>query len=224
MYSTCYGNGSAASPALTNATFIGNAASGGSGGGMYNSAITSTCTSYPTLTNVTFSGNSTGIQGGGLTNSGFSNTTLTNVTFSGNSASGDGGAMFNYNASSVTLINVILWGDTAISGSQNEIVNIGATPTIDHSIVKGGCPSGSTCTNLLTADPVLGALAYYGGFTPTFLPGAGSAAIDAGSNAGCPATDQRGVRRPQGAYCDIGSVEVVTDRIFADNFDGTPTP
>jgi hypothetical protein len=32
------------------------------------------------------------------------------------------------------------------------------------------------------------------------------------------------VPRPQGAQCDIGAVEVVLDRIFADNFDGTPTP
>jgi hypothetical protein len=134
--------------------------------------------------------------------------------------------MFNYNASSVTLINVILWNDVAIGGSGGnpEVINIGAAPVIDHGIVKGGCPSASTCTNLLTGDPQLGALAYNGGFTPTFLPGAAGAAIDAGSDANCPATDQRGLRRPQGSHCDIGAVEVVTDRIFADNFDGTPTP
>jgi hypothetical protein len=35
--------------------------------------------------------------------------------------------------------------------------------------------------------------------------------------------DQRGVGRPQDALCNIGAVELVTDRIFADNFDGTPT-
>jgi hypothetical protein len=37
------------------------------------------------------------------------------------------------------------------------------------------------------------------------------------------AIDQRGTARPQGAACDLGAVEVV-DRIFADNFDGTPVP
>lgn len=36
--------------------------------------------------------------------------------------------------------------------------------------------------------------------------------------------DQRGVRRPQGIGCDIGAVERVLDRIFADNFDGVAVP
>jgi hypothetical protein len=40
--------------------------------------------------------------------------------------------------------------------------------------------------------------------------GAGSPAIDGGDNAGCPATDQRGVLRPAGAACDIGAFEVAT--------------
>ena len=35
----------------------------------------------------------------------------------------------------------------------------------------------------------------------------GSLAIDAGDDAACPATDQRGISRPQGAHCDIGSYE-----------------
>jgi hypothetical protein len=39
---------------------------------------------------------------------------------------------------------------------------------------------------------------------------AGSPAIDAGSNSKCPATDQRGAPRPQGAACDIGALEVAS--------------
>ena len=38
----------------------------------------------------------------------------------------------------------------------------------------------------------------------------GSPAIDAGTNAGCPATDARGVLRPAGLACDIGAFEVAT--------------
>lgn len=52
-----------------------------------------------------------------------------------------------------------------------------------------------------------GALANNGGFTQTHALLAGSPAIDAGTNTGCPATDQRGVSRPQGTFCDIGSYE-----------------
>jgi hypothetical protein len=63
-------------------------------------------------------------------------------------------------------------------------------------------------------DPLLGPLQDNGGPTLTFAPLAGSPAVDQGSPAGCPATDQRGVSRPRdgdgvgGARCDIGAVEV----------------
>jgi len=60
------------------------------------------------------------------------------------------------------------------------------------------------------ADPGLGPLADNGGPTETHAPMAGSPAIDAVTGT-CPppADDQRGVARPQGAACDIGSVEVM---------------
>jgi len=50
-------------------------------------------------------------------------------------------------------------------------------------------------------------LANNGGPTFTHALEAGSPAIDAANGAVCPAADQRGVARPQGAGCDIGSVE-----------------
>jgi len=36
----------------------------------------------------------------------------------------------------------------------------------------------------------------------------GSLAIDAAADAACPATDQRGIARPQGPHCDIGAYEL----------------
>ena len=56
-------------------------------------------------------------------------------------------------------------------------------------------------------DPRIGALADNGGPTRTRALLAGSPAIDAASATDCPATDQRGVARPQGAGCDMGSFE-----------------
>jgi beta-glucanase (GH16 family) len=56
-------------------------------------------------------------------------------------------------------------------------------------------------------DALLGPLADNGGPTQTHALEAGSPAIDAADNAICPATDQRGVARPQGAGCDVGSFE-----------------
>jgi uncharacterized repeat protein (TIGR01451 family) len=45
----------------------------------------------------------------------------------------------------------------------------------------------------------------------------GSPAIDAGTNSGCPATDARGVSRPQGSSCDIGAFEAAAANLSASN-------
>jgi hypothetical protein len=62
-------------------------------------------------------------------------------------------------------------------------------------------------TPYLTTDPQLGSLGNNGGPTQTFALSPTSPAIDAGDNTHCPATDQRGITRPLGLYCDIGSYE-----------------
>jgi hypothetical protein len=56
-------------------------------------------------------------------------------------------------------------------------------------------------------DPLLGLLNQNGGPTATHALLPGSSAIDAGTSEGCPATDQRGVTRPHGEACDMGSFE-----------------
>lgn len=52
-------------------------------------------------------------------------------------------------------------------------------------------------------------LALVGGPTAAHVPGPASPAIDSADAATCPAQDQRGVSRPQGVGCDVGSVERV---------------
>ena len=56
-------------------------------------------------------------------------------------------------------------------------------------------------------DPKLGPLANNGGLTFTMALLPAGPAIDAGVAAGAPATDQRGVARPQGAAVDVGAYE-----------------
>jgi predicted outer membrane repeat protein len=224
------------SATLTNVTFSGNSA-GSSGGGMVSS-------SNSTFTNVTFSGNSAGSSGGGISNIG--NSTFTNVTFSGNSADRGGGMQ---NAGNPTLTNVtfsnnsagsaggglrndgrpilhntILWGNTAPNGSQvfDNGGQAGCNPvSINDSAVQGGCPAGSICTDIITTDPLLGTLGDYGGSTQTIPLQAGSSAIDTGNDASCPATDQRGVARPQGSHCDLGAYEAVIVNVGAGTYDDT---
>jgi parallel beta-helix repeat protein len=152
-------------------------------------------TASPTLTNCTFSGNSTLANGGGIYIDSAS-PTLSNCTFSGNSAT-SGGGMYN-GSSTPTIRNSILWGD-----SGGEIFDENSSPTVSYSVVQGGYSG----TGNNTGNPLLASIGSYGGATQTMALLPGSAAIDAGNNASCAATDQRGIARPQGSACDIGAFE-----------------
>jgi CSLREA domain-containing protein len=189
------------SPTLTDVTFSGNAAT--FGGGMFN------LKSSPSLTKVTFSGNNTTAAGGGMYNWDNSSPELTNVTFSDNSAS-YGGGMVN-SASSSTLTNVLLANSTGSNCANDDGGSINSSSR--HNLIDD-----NTCglTDGVNGNKIgpgynanLGPLANNGGFTQTHALLAGSAAIDAGDDAACPATDQRGVARPQGAHCDIGAYKYV---------------
>ena len=207
-------------PILINVTFSGNTVTPypeipsfvGNGGGMYNMR------SNPVLTNVTFSENTASVTGGGMYNTDISQPLLTNVTFWGNAAGTSGGGIANIPLSpsspvSPTLINVILWDNTAPTGGGifNEV---GGTPQISFSDIQGCGGSSSWNSNCgvdsgnnIDADPLMDTLADNGGFTMTHALGEGSPAIDAGDPNTCPDTDQRGVPRPQGIYCDMGAYE-----------------
>lgn len=211
------GDAGTSSPKLTNVTFVSNG-SGAMGGAMYNLGPDGG-ESSPTLTNVTFKSNSSPF-GGAIFNdgslSGNSSPILNNVTFADNQTPG-GGAIYNFaysGTSAPSLSNVILWND-----ADPEILNLDAAPTLNHSIVEGGCPSGASCTAVVAVDPKLKVLANNGGSTLTMMPADDSPAVDAGDDATCPAADQRGIARPQGAHCDIGAVEWQSDIIFRDGFE-----
>jgi parallel beta-helix repeat protein len=188
---------------LVNVTFSGNSASS-NGGGMYSAGSVS-----PTLTNVTFSANSAEAYGGGMWTTS-SSPTLTNVTFSGNTAGLWGGGMYN-DASTALIRDTIFWGNSAAGGGAQ--LAIGGTgggvlkPSVSDSVVQGGCPGLSTCSNILSTDPRLGTLGDNGGYTETIPLLAGSSAIDSGNDDTCAATDQRGMLRPQGSHCDMGAFE-----------------
>jgi hypothetical protein len=62
--------------------------------------------------------------------------------------------------------------------------------------------------DLVGVSSGLDVLADNGGPTQTHALLPGSPALDAADSAVCPATDQRGVARPQGPGCDIGSFEL----------------
>ncbi len=80
--------------------------------------------------------------------------------------------------------------------------NTMATNAGDYWQGGGGIYNGSGAT-LTLGDAQVGPLADNGGPTWTHALLAGSPAVDAGDDAACPATDQRGVARSQGAHCDV---------------------
>ncbi len=207
---------------LTDVAFIGNSA-GRNGGAIYVSG------SSAVLTDVAIIGNSAGDAGGMFMGGG--NLFLTNVTISGNSAAADGGGLQLANVTA-GLINVTITANSAAAGGgifrtfgtvvlKNTIVaNNSPGGNCNAAIVSGGnnLDSGNTCGltflgDLINTDPLFGPLQNNGGQTDTHALPAGSPAIDAGTNTGCPATDQRGVARPFDGngdgtpVCDIGAYE-----------------
>ena len=137
-----------------------------------------------------------------------------NATFWSNEA-GKGGSI--YNAADAMLTNVTISANRALTEGGGIFVDSGRTVVLTNTLVVnsvGGDVGGSgavTGTNNLTGTVALGPLQDNGGPTWTMLPSA--EAIDAGTPVGCPATDQRGVTRPQGIACDIGAVEFVDTRL-----------
>jgi uncharacterized repeat protein (TIGR01451 family) len=126
---------------------------------------------------------------------------------------GDGGGIFNLSPGTISLLNTIVGGnidgDTDRGGQAPDCS--GVITSLGHNLIKStaGCTiTGDTTGNITGQDPQLGSLFNNGGPTRTHLPSATSPAIDAGTSTGAPATDQRGISRPQGAAVDIGAVEV----------------
>jgi hypothetical protein len=179
------------------------------------------------------------ITGGGMDADAGMGISISNSTVDGNSVSSDAGFATGggiaIGTGGATLTNVTVSGNSAASGSS--LSSGGDTVRVRSSIFSnagpGGCStpyrgiitslgdnldSGSSCglsqtTDHNGLDPILGPLQDNGGPTPTRALLPGSPAIDAVKTADCPppATDQRGVRRPQGPACDIGAFEVQQD-------------
>ncbi|HEX6386435.1 MAG TPA: CSLREA domain-containing protein, partial [Anaerolineae bacterium] len=231
---------SSSSLTLNDSTVRDNTANGGSGAGINNVSGASLV-----LNRSTVSGNSgtAPSHGGGLNNFGAS-ATLNNSTISGNSAS-IGQNVNNWGGSGTTSMQLNHSTVHASTGSALTVLGSGTfTTELNHTLLSG--PSGQTCdtsgavtslghnlatdatcsltqpTDLPNSDPLLQPLGDNGGLTFTHALQRGSPAIDAGNNAGCPDTDQRGTVRPQDgnrdgiATCDIGAFEL-TQFFFVTN-------
>ncbi len=198
------------------------------GGGVFNDNSDGTGTDGVTIADSTISANTvaaTAIGGGAEAGAGGlyefgGGGTITNTTIAANSVSLPGGHVGGggiYEAGAGTAVQLTL-KNTIVSGNTLSPV----TPTkrncdfdaTGSKIISAGHNVSDDATCNLTAtgdqpntDPHIGPLAANGGPTQTRALLAGSPAIDHGDNSGCPSTDQRGVKRPVGAGCDVGAYE-----------------
>ena len=194
----------------------------GLGGGVVNFGtltVESSTISGNTVTDATVS------DGGGIYNeSGTGTLTVMNSTISGNTAT-NGGGIYN-ESGTVAVMNSTISGNSATNGGG--VYNLSGTVTVTNSIIAastgGNCggaftdgghniDDGATCgfgaLSMSNMNPLLdpAGLQNNGGPTRTIALLPGSPAINAA--AGCPATDQRGIARPQDSACDIGAYEFV---------------
>ena len=177
----------------------------GDGGGLFNYYD-----SNVDLTNCTIYGNSlTGEDyvGGGIYNAGHAE--LLNCTIASNDAGtvGEGGGWYEEGSMTGVFTNTILANNTA-DGADNDIV-VGE----DGSVISNGhniCTTNPEDidwlpTDNVSTDPGLGGLADNGGPTFTCAIGASSPAFNTAETG--PATDQRGITRPQLVIWDVGAYE-----------------
>jgi hypothetical protein len=212
-----YNNSSVASPAValtvSNSTISGNTARYYGSGMDFDDGdaqITNTTISGNTNLNATPSG--TGDAGAIETDSG--NLTFTNDTIANNRVTDTSG---NPSTNPTDAGGVELY-DVTSAKFQNTIV-ANNSPSDCHIRAGGFLPgagvnmdSDSTCFNGASdkhGNPQLGPLQDNGAQTDTMALLDGSPAINSADNSICPATDQRGVTRPQPASgtCDIGAYE-----------------
>jgi CSLREA domain-containing protein len=198
-----------------------------SGGGIANFSGTITINSSAIMSN------SAPNFGGGLFNTASGVITISNSTFSGNWAGADGGAIYSYatlNLNYVTVANNtaqtaggIQQGNGGTVKLKNSLVATnhgvatdcgGSLTSQGHNLIGNadGCTMAAAAGDQIGAgaspiDPHIGPLQGNGGATFTHALLSVSPAIDAGSQASCASTDQRGFARPQGTGCDIGAYE-----------------
>lgn len=217
---------------ITNSTFSGNKGGGISNGGnitIANSTFSHNSAAYGggianfprvpdfnflTITNSTFTGNHAANYGGGIYSIMMHEVIITNSSFYDNSADGGGGGIYNdmdFPAfpTPFTLTNTNITNSLSGGNCVGLIIDGGHNLDSDNT-----CAFDPANGSLPGTYPLLGPLKDNGGPTLTHALLWGNPAIDAGDNAQCPPTDQRGITRPLDgigdrlAMCDIGSFEV----------------
>ncbi len=220
---------------IRNSTISGNRALGDTGtrdhdgGGLYIAGAL-------TLSNSTISGNSSSGHGGGIYAYDSVPLFINNTTIASNQANSDSGGLtagqgggLYVDVSQVVIGNSII-ADNADSGvapdcffdaTGNGHLTI-AGPTLIET-VNDACDLAGTTALVLTSDPLFATAGLADNNGPSVgYPSAtttlqtislqdASPALNAGDTSTCQTTDARGILRPQGSACELGSLEILVD-------------
>ncbi|GAX41034.1 hypothetical protein NIES4075_20020 [Tolypothrix sp. NIES-4075] len=184
---------------VSNSTLARNSANSG-GGGIYNNGGTST------VSNSTLAGNSANSGGGGGIYNLSGTSTVSNSTLADNSAANfGGGGIYNNPSGTVKAKNSIIAKNTASSSNPDFY---GTLTSQGYNLI-GTTTTGTTSTDIINVNPLLGSLQDNGGATYTMALLPGSVAINAGDPnfTSPPTTDQRGTERIKKGRIDIGAYE-----------------
>jgi hypothetical protein len=191
------------------------------------------------IANTTISGKSATFYGGGISTAQNATVQLSNVTIAGNAADTNMGGTSSYLgggvwvASTLTVQNSVIAGNSTLNPSFTTGYDCyylaGSVTSGGYNVIgdgSGGCSFAGTGDQIGTTgsplDPLLGALAWNGGDTPTHALLSLSPAIDNGNPGGCTwdddadggttseatlSQDQRTAVRPYNTLCDVGAFE-----------------
>ncbi|TFG62061.1 MAG: hypothetical protein E4H28_08125, partial [Gemmatimonadales bacterium] len=146
--------------------------------------------------NTTISGNSQGVSVGGRLR-------LRNVTIARNEGAG---LALGYEDSEIEAEDTIV-ADNGGGNCLNDAGSAGTIRSLGYNLDTDGTCGFSGPGDLSGLEAELAPLADNGGSTWTHALRVNSPAVDAGGP-GCADADQRGIARPSGAGCDIGSYEL----------------
>lgn len=177
---------------LRDVTIAHNRGRDGSGGGISNGGVLE-------AVNVTLTRNRARSAGGGLLNSSSGEVTLTNVTLVKNRTVGAARNIENFLGGPIELVNTLVDGRNSCRG---QITSLG------HNLDSEATCGFDSIADLQDVKARTGRFGDHGGVGRTVPLESDSPAVDAGDPGVCPAADQRGVARPQGAGCDIGAFEL----------------